>query len=157
MFVVDEETAAAIRSAQDRGGELSAVVELRRHFQGSPTMSTRGPAFGPSPTGSRCPRSCLVPAGCAVMSDQVITAEMAATLHQRALDLGAMTVWVISTAEPDHPGVLVARLITQVATPYALTAATLPELRGKLPPGLVRSERQPADPKNVVEVWVCEA
>jgi hypothetical protein len=91
------------------------------------------------------------------MSDQVITAEMAATLHQRALDLGDMTVWVISEDEPDHPGVLVARLITEVATPYVLTAATLPELRGKLPPGLVRSERQPADPKDVVEVWVCEA
>ena len=41
MFMVDEETAAAIRSAWDKGGELSAVarlraqahdVELRRHF-----------------------------------------------------------------------------------------------------------------------------
>ncbi len=32
MFVVDEETAAAIRCAWDEGGELSAVVELRRHF-----------------------------------------------------------------------------------------------------------------------------
>ena len=68
-----------------------------------------------------------------------------------------MTVWVISEDEPDHPGVLVARLIIEAATPYVLTAATLPELRGKLPPGLVRSKRQPADPKDVVEVWVCEA
>jgi hypothetical protein len=32
MFVVDEETAAAIRRAWDEGGELSAVAELRRHF-----------------------------------------------------------------------------------------------------------------------------
>ena len=32
MFVVDEETAAAIRRAWDQGGELAAVVELRRHF-----------------------------------------------------------------------------------------------------------------------------
>jgi hypothetical protein len=34
MFTVDEATAAAIRVAFDRGGELSAVVELRRHFPG---------------------------------------------------------------------------------------------------------------------------
>jgi hypothetical protein len=32
MFVVDEATAAAIRAALQQGGELSAVVELRRHF-----------------------------------------------------------------------------------------------------------------------------
>ena len=30
--MVNEETAAAIRNAWDEGGELSAVVELRRHF-----------------------------------------------------------------------------------------------------------------------------
>jgi hypothetical protein len=32
MFVVDEETAAAIRHAWEEGGELAGVVELRRHF-----------------------------------------------------------------------------------------------------------------------------
>ena len=32
MFVVDEETAAAIRRAWEGGGELAGVVELRRHF-----------------------------------------------------------------------------------------------------------------------------
>ena len=32
MFVVSEAEAAAIRSAFDRGGELSAAVELRRLF-----------------------------------------------------------------------------------------------------------------------------
>jgi hypothetical protein len=34
MFVVSEAEAAAIRSAYDRGGELSAAVELRRLFPG---------------------------------------------------------------------------------------------------------------------------
>ncbi len=34
MFVVDEEAAEAIRRAWDQGGELSAVVELRRRFPG---------------------------------------------------------------------------------------------------------------------------
>ena len=32
MFAVDEETAEAIRRAFNEGGELSAVVELRRHY-----------------------------------------------------------------------------------------------------------------------------
>jgi hypothetical protein len=34
MFVVTEAEAAAIRAAFDRGGELSAAVELRRLFPG---------------------------------------------------------------------------------------------------------------------------
>jgi hypothetical protein len=34
MFVVSEADAAAIRIAFDRGGELSAAVELRRLFPG---------------------------------------------------------------------------------------------------------------------------
>jgi hypothetical protein len=34
MFVVSEAEAAAIRAAFDRGGELSAAVELRRLFPG---------------------------------------------------------------------------------------------------------------------------
>jgi hypothetical protein len=34
MFVVNEAEAAAIRTAFDRGGELSAAVELRRLFPG---------------------------------------------------------------------------------------------------------------------------
>jgi hypothetical protein len=34
MFVVSEAQAAAIRSAFDRGGELSAAIELRRLFPG---------------------------------------------------------------------------------------------------------------------------
>jgi hypothetical protein len=32
MFSVDEPTAEAIRRAYDEGGELSAIVEFRRHF-----------------------------------------------------------------------------------------------------------------------------
>ena len=32
MFMVNEETAAAIRRAWEAGGELAGVVELRRHF-----------------------------------------------------------------------------------------------------------------------------
>ena len=34
MFVVSEEAAAAIRTAYEQEGELSAAIELRRLFQG---------------------------------------------------------------------------------------------------------------------------
>jgi hypothetical protein len=34
MFSVDEATAAAIRQVFEESGELSAVVEFRRHFPG---------------------------------------------------------------------------------------------------------------------------
>jgi hypothetical protein len=34
MFVVSEEAAAAIRSAYEQEGELSAAIELRRRFPG---------------------------------------------------------------------------------------------------------------------------
>src|SRR5215469_7133961 len=34
MFSVSEAEAAAIRAAYERGGELAAAVELRRHFAG---------------------------------------------------------------------------------------------------------------------------
>ncbi len=34
MFTVDEATAAAIRKAYVESGELSAMIELRRHFPG---------------------------------------------------------------------------------------------------------------------------
>ncbi len=34
MFCVDEETAESIRRAFHEEGELSAVIELRRHFPG---------------------------------------------------------------------------------------------------------------------------
>jgi hypothetical protein len=35
MFSVSEAEAAAIRAAYERGGELAAAVELRRHFPGT--------------------------------------------------------------------------------------------------------------------------
>jgi hypothetical protein len=34
MFVVSKEAAAAIRNAYKQDGELSAAIELRRHFPG---------------------------------------------------------------------------------------------------------------------------
>jgi hypothetical protein len=34
-----------------------------------------------------------------------------------------------------------------------MLADTLAGIQGMLPPGLVRSERQPADPPEMVEIW----
>jgi hypothetical protein len=81
------------------------------------------------------------------MSDQVITAEMAAALHRRAVELSALAVWVIPEDEPGHPGVLMARLITDGATPHVLTATLLPELREMLPPGLSAASGNRAIPR----------
>ena len=41
MFTVDEATAEAIRRAYDEGGELSGIVEFRRHF---PLITDNGKA-----------------------------------------------------------------------------------------------------------------
>jgi hypothetical protein len=42
MFSVDETTAATIRQAYEASGELSAVVELRRHFPGITNNESAG-------------------------------------------------------------------------------------------------------------------
>jgi hypothetical protein len=53
MFSVDEATAAAIRRAYDEGGELSGIVEFRRHFPLITDNAKAGIACGLSPGGSR--------------------------------------------------------------------------------------------------------
>jgi hypothetical protein len=41
MFIVSEEAAAAIRTAYEQDGELSAAIELRRHFPGLDNAQAR--------------------------------------------------------------------------------------------------------------------
>jgi hypothetical protein len=60
---------------------------------------------------------------------------------------------VVSAGEDEHHGKLVARMVTVSPSAYVLVAETLDELRVMLPPGLKRSERQPADPPGVIELW----
>ena len=57
MFVVTEADAAAIRAAFDRGGELSAAVELRRLFPGVTWILWAWLCAGPGPTGECRPLS----------------------------------------------------------------------------------------------------
>jgi hypothetical protein len=54
MFVVSEEAAAAIRTAYEQDGELSAAIELRRHSPAS-TTPKRGTVRGLSRDGRLCP------------------------------------------------------------------------------------------------------
>ena len=54
MFTVSEAEAAAIRTAFEQGGELSAAVELRRLFPGVADNTEARECARPSPRGSRC-------------------------------------------------------------------------------------------------------
>jgi hypothetical protein len=59
---------------------------------------------------------------------------------------------------PPYPELYAARLATgcPVPLPYLLLANSLAGIRRRLPPGLVRSDRQPVDPPEVVEAWFAE-
>jgi hypothetical protein len=52
-----------------------------------------------------------------------------------------------------YPGKFVGRLVTDALIPYVLLADTLGELHAQLHPGLYRSDHQPSDPPEVVEIW----
>jgi hypothetical protein len=88
------------------------------------------------------------------MQNQVIDAVMARCIHTDAVRTHPLAAWVIVRDQIDYPGDLVARLVTDQLTPYVLLADTLAGLHTQLPIGLVRSERQPSDPPEIVETWV---
>ena len=88
------------------------------------------------------------------MPDQIIEAVMARSIHADAVRTHPLAAWVIVRDQIDYPHHLVARLVTDQLTPYVLLADTLGGLHAQLPPGLVRSERQPSDPPEIVETWV---
>jgi hypothetical protein len=87
------------------------------------------------------------------MSDQVIDAAMARALHADAYRDHPLVAWIVMRDPPDYPGKFTARLATNGPSPYVLVSDTLAEVQEQLPSGLVRSERQPVDPREVVEVW----
>ena len=88
------------------------------------------------------------------LSDQIIDAVMARSIQADAVRTHPLAARVIVRDQIDCPGKLVARLVTDVLTPYVLPADTLAGLHAQLPPGLVRLERQPPDPPKIVETWV---
>ena len=89
-------------------------------------------------------------------TDQLIDAAMARALHADACRDHAIVAWVVLWDLPAYPERFAARLATSRASPYLLLADTLAGIREMLPPGLVRSERMPADPPEVSEIWFAE-
>jgi hypothetical protein len=87
------------------------------------------------------------------MSDRVVDAADARAVDGKARRDNPLLGWVVSKDDPDHPGKMVARLVTGTAAPYTLVGDTLAEIHRQLPSGLERSERQPSDPPHVVEIW----
>jgi hypothetical protein len=87
------------------------------------------------------------------MLDQIVTAEIARQLHDEAMRTRGMAVWIVMDDWVAYPGKLMARLATMETTPYVMLADTLDEMRAALPPGMHRSDRTPADPVGLVELW----
>jgi hypothetical protein len=87
------------------------------------------------------------------MAYRIIDAVMARAIQADAARVHPLFAWIIMRDLPEYPGALVARLVTDAPTPHILLGHTLAELYAALPPVLERSERQPSDPPEVVEVW----
>jgi hypothetical protein len=87
--------------------------------------------------------------------DQLIDAAMARSLHADACRDHAIVAWVVLWDLPAYPERYAARLVTSGASssPYLMLAETLAGVQEQLPPGLVRAERHPTDPPEVVEIW----
>ena len=87
------------------------------------------------------------------MSDRVIDAADARAIDLKVRRDNPLVGWVVSKEDPDHPGKMVARLVTGTSAPFTLVADTLAELRAQLPPDLEHLKPQPSDPPNIVEIW----
>jgi hypothetical protein len=85
---------------------------------------------------------------------QVVDAGMARALHQDACRDHALVAWIVSYDDPAFPDRFIARLATTGALPYVLVGDTLAAVQEQLPVGLKRLARQPADPPEVVEIWL---
>ena len=87
------------------------------------------------------------------MPDQIIDVATARSLHAGADRSHVLFAWITQNDPPEHPGKFVARFATSHPTIYVMVADTLAEIHEVLPLGLARSERQPGDPPEVVEMW----
>jgi hypothetical protein len=88
------------------------------------------------------------------MPYQIIDAVMARAIQADIERTHPLFAWIIMRDVPEYPGSLVARLVADTPTPYILLGHTLAEVQTQLPPGLERTERQPSDPPEVVEIWL---
>jgi hypothetical protein len=88
------------------------------------------------------------------MPYQIIDEVMARSIQADVARAHPLFAWIIMRDLPEYPGAFVARLVVDAPTSYVLLGHTLAELYAQLPPGLEGSARQPADPPEVVEVWL---
>jgi hypothetical protein len=86
------------------------------------------------------------------MTDQVIDRATAEALQVDARRDHSLVGWVVVRDQPE-PGQFIARLVTGAPTVYVLRSETLADLHAQLPAGVVRSDRQAADPPDLVEIW----
>ena len=86
------------------------------------------------------------------MPDEIITPEMAATLHSEALLRRELPAWIVFRDEPDYPGNVIARFAVDAPTTPVLVADTIAELRAMLPSGLTRPKRHSVDPPEILEM-----
>jgi hypothetical protein len=87
------------------------------------------------------------------MPDQIIDAAGAQERQAFAIRSRRLWGWIVIRDQLDYPGEVTARLCIADPTPYLLVADTLADLQAQLPVGLVRSDRQPLDPPEVLEIW----
>jgi hypothetical protein len=84
--------------------------------------------------------------------DQIIDAAMARALQKDAIRTYPLLAWIVMRDEA-HSGEFVARLVTDAPTPYVLLADSLGGLEAQFPTDLVRSDRRPVDPPEVLAIW----
>lgn len=82
----------------------------------------------------------------------------AQVLQNDAIARDTWLTWVVTDADAEHPGKVVARAYEAThhggkLLPGALMADTLDALRAMLPPGLTRLDRTSALPPDVLETW----
>ena len=90
------------------------------------------------------------------MNDQIIDPMMAPRVHADACRDHGLVGWIVTEYPAEYPNQFVARLLTSKPTPYVLLADNLAELRAMLPSQLTHLKRSPADPPEVVELWLAD-
>lgn len=117
---------------------------------------------GPLPDGSPCQRHHARSRGCiragAASDTEPLTPTGAQALQDESAAHGQWLMWVVTDADAEHPGKVVARAQRAnhqggTRLPSALVADTLDELRVMLPIDLTRRDRTSALPPDVLETW----
>lgn len=90
--------------------------------------------------------------------DKRLTPAAAQAMQDDTTRRGGFLVWIVTAADPAHPGQVMARAHTAdhrggAYLRGALIAETLEALCGHMPAGLTRQDRASVDPPEVLETW----